>query len=333
MDTGPAARWLVGLCMALLNCALSSVGITLQRKAQLLSEQERTPDSKLHRGLWLTGVFLYILAAGPDVLSYTMVPQVVCTTVACFRLVVVTTLAHFCLQERVQSREILGMVACSFGTFVCLVFGPGPDEEKAFAETGELFHPQVVTYLIVGFAVLLALLALEHADWLHCIVRHNVRLITLPLATGLAYGLEKVFNTEIGFIHPPSDLPWGLVAHPQWSGMVLAIALLGCTDFYLNFRGAQRMPLQVFLPISFALSTVLQYFQSVAIFGEFEDMDRRHTCLSVLGALVSLAGALCIQPPRLSLLGSQLLEDEDAPRLRTPLEEELAVRNPTPGAR
>lgn len=315
MGAEPAARWLVGVCMALLNCALSSVGITMQRKAQLLSEelQDKSGErAKLQRVLWGVGVLLYILAAVPDVLAYTMVPQVVCTTVACFRLVVVTVLAHTCLQERAQLREVLGMTACTLGTFLCLCFGPRPDAVSTSVSAGEFYHPQVVTYLGAGLSVLVFLLLLEHADALQIHVGQSVHVAALPLATGLAFGLEKVFNTEIGFIRPPEDLPWGLVESPQWTGMIVAIGLLGLTDFYLNLRGVQRMPMQVFLPISFALSTALQYFQSVFIFGEFREMDGLHAALSMCGALVSLAGALCIQPPRLSLLGSELLQDEEA---------------------
>merc|ERR1711972_642117 len=68
-------------------------------------------------------------------------------------------------------------------------------------------------------------------------------------------------------------------------------------------RGAARMPVQVFLPISFALSTSLQFFQSMVIFGEFAQMSALHSGLS-------LAGAMLINPPRLSLLGHEAFQDE-----------------------
>merc|ERR1712113_1001636 len=128
---------------------------------------------------------------------------------------------------------------------------------------------------------------------------------------GLAFALEKVFNTEIGFITPPENLPTGLIGEPQWTFMAAAIGLLGLMDFYLNLRGAKQMPVQVFVPVSFALATTLQYFQSVFIFGEFKEMDDVHAALSISGALLSLVGALCIQPPRIGLLGRELLDKED----------------------
>lgn len=46
-------------------------------------------------------------------------------------------------------------------------------------------------------------------------------------------------------------------------------------DFYLNVRAAARMPLQVFLPVSFALATSLQFFQAMCIFGEFKAAGKR----------------------------------------------------------
>merc|ERR1712007_307079 len=64
--------------------------------------------------------------------------------------------------------------------------------------------------------------------------------------------------------------------------------------------GAQRLPVQVFVPIVFAMSTSLQYFQSMFIFGEFSSVDLRTAFLSISGAVLSLAGALFIQPPMFS---------------------------------
>mmetsp|Transcript_45988 Transcript_45988/g.142509 ORF Transcript_45988/g.142509 Transcript_45988/m.142509 type:complete len:336 (-) Transcript_45988:20-1027(-) len=322
----PAGRWALGLCFALLNCSLSSAGFIMQRKAHLLNEREGSPE-KTFRPLWVVGVFLYVAAAAPDVVAYALAPQVVCSTVACFRLVVVAALAHVVLHERVQGREALGMAACTVGTALTLAFGPRPDDLPAVANVGEFYHPEVVSYLAVSLTVLAALLLLEHAEDFGCrSPGQGVHFLALPLATGLAFGLEKVFNTEVGFLQPPPGLPWGFVEEPQWAAMVVAIGLLGLTDFYLNLRGAQRMPVQVFLPTSFAFATLLQYVQSALIFGEFKDMDAHHRAVSVLGACLSLAGALCIQPPRLGLLGRELLGADEAQEPEGPGELELGRR-------
>lgn len=315
----PDVKWLAGLSLSLLNCALSSAGFTLQRKAQLLCERDadnETPAS--YRPLWLVGVFLYIIAAVPDVIAYTLVPQVVCSTVACFRLVVVTVLAHTCLHERVQGRETIGILACTVGTALCLAFGPRPDTDVVATTAGEFYHEEVFVYLVLGISVLLCLLLLEHSDFMGCHFSSKVHYFTLPAATGLAFGLEKVFNTEIGFIAAPRNLPQGFISDPQWTLMSAAIACLGITDFYLNLRGAQRMPVQVFVPISFAISTSLQYFQSIIIFREFDDMSSGNALLSICGALLSLAGALCIQPPRIGLLGRELVDKDDQDTMGNP---------------
>lgn len=295
-------RWLLGVSMALLNCALSSTGFTLQRKAHLLAEEERLSDPEktpeTYSFLWGAGVVLYVLAAIPDVIAYTLVPQVVCTTVACFRLVVVTVLAHFCLKEKAQCREVIGMIVCSIGTALCLRYGPMVEAEVA---EGSFYHPQIVTYLSIGLFFLAGLLLVEHADVLGCSSDKSRarQCIVLPLATGLAFGLEKVFNTEIGYVRPP-DCVAAVLQQPRWIMMLLFIALLGLTDFYLNLRGAKCLPVQVFVPTSFALATALQYFQSITIFGEFKDMNQLEALLSMSGAALSLVGAIFIQPPRVT---------------------------------
>lgn len=308
----PIGRWLLGLGLALLNCGLSSVGLIMQRRAALTRQQDAGPKLS-----WIVGVSLYVIAAVPDVIAYTLVPQVVCSTIACFRLVVVTVLAHIFLDEKLQLRETFGMLACSLGTLLCLTFGPRPDGQPLIS--GQFYHAEVVAYLTIGLMLLVLLLLLEHTEdlqwsnwWGGVNSLRRAHFVTLPVATGLAYGLEKVFNTEMGFIQPPRGLPAGFVKEPQWAGMVAAIGLLGLTDFYLNLRAAQRMPVQVFVPAAFALSTALLYFQSVAIFGEFRKMTASHAAVSICGACLSLLGALCIQPPQLGLLGrEQILEKED----------------------
>eukprot|EP00929_Paragymnodinium_shiwhaense_P105592 TRINITY_DN70635_c0_g1_i1.p1 TRINITY_DN70635_c0_g1~~TRINITY_DN70635_c0_g1_i1.p1 ORF type:complete len:322 (-),score=19.30 TRINITY_DN70635_c0_g1_i1:53-1018(-) len=292
-----ASRWVFGVLLSLANCFLSSIGFVMQRKSHLLEQEE---PSKQHgcRPLWICGVILYIAAALPDVVAYALVPQVVCSCVACFRLVVVTILAHFVLHEKVNFNEVLGMGFCSLGTVLCLLFGPRGTGDLPVS-SDDFFHAQVETYIGIAGAILLVLLVVEHMDDLLRTTKsgghHN---ITLPVATGLAYGLEKVFNTEIGFMKAPRNM----LASPRYTCTAGAIVLLGVLDFYLNLRGAKKMPVQVFVPIVFALSTVIQYAQSVFIFNEFALMSRSDAIFSMAGATMSLAGAICIKPPKLDLL-------------------------------
>merc|ERR1719491_1035271 len=104
------------------------------------------------------GAGLYVLAALPDVVAYTLVPQVVCTTIACFRLVVVTVLAAIFLGEKAELREIIGMVTCSLGTFFCINFGPRPSEEHIDAHSTDINQQTVYNYLYAGHATLLVAL-------------------------------------------------------------------------------------------------------------------------------------------------------------------------------
>jgi len=304
-------RWAIGIGLALSNCALSALGFTLQRKSHLLhqkdaanrsltsDENEPGPAERSCQLMWVIGVILYISASVPDVVSYAMVPQVVCSTMSCFRLVLVTVLAHFFLNEQLQRREFLAMTSCVIGTFLCLAFGPKLPESERVAEAGDLYHPEVYSYLIVGIASLLFLLLLEHSDALGLpSLSNTAHFLILPITTGLAFGIEKVFNTEIGFLHLPADFA-GLLKQPQWMAMAAAICALGLTDLYLNLRGAQKMPVQVFIPGAFAFATSLQFLQSVFVFGELKDMDTKDAVLAMIGACASLAGAIGLQTEHL----------------------------------
>jgi len=295
-----SSRWVLGVFLALLNAVLSSVGLTLQRYSALKDQKNliQSPDGSSATWscspLWLLGVALYIIAAAPDVYAYLLIPQVVCTAIACFRVALVAVMACACLAEEIQIRQVLGMTVCSVGTFLCLTYGPRGQEGKS-ASASEFYHPSVVMYLLVGLILLAFFLVLEHADDLRFGfgISARFRCLLLPLCTGLAYGLEKCFNTELGFVKTPEHV----LEHPKWLFMVAAIAMLGLTDFYLNLRGARLMAVQVFVPIAFAWCTVVQYFQSIVVFEEFKGMSALHITLSMAGAVFSLLGAIFIDRP------------------------------------
>jgi len=262
-----------------------------------LDEELAGPKSTCHP-MWLLGVGIYIIASVPDVASYVLVPQVVCSAVACFRLVVVQVMASTILGEKLSTRQILGMAACTIGTLLCLCFGP-VRMEKAHMTSG-FQHPQVKIYLVAGGTVLLLLSVFDHADSFYskCRLSAKCRCFTLPLVTGLAFAMSKVFNTMIGFLSLPHVNT--LLLHPQWIGMASAIAILGLMDFYLNLRATRLMSVQVFVPVAFVWCISLQYFQSVVLFAEFDDLNMVQAVLSITGACISLLGALCIQLPRLN---------------------------------
>lgn len=276
------------------------------------------------------GVLLYILAAVPDVFAYALAPHVVCTAVACFRLVVVTVLAHIFLNEKIKCQQAMGMLACSVGTFLCVYFGPNSETRKHPDSAENVFQPAVVAYLTLGLIMLFVLILVEHAVCFFNRIAENTTsedngysFVILPLATGLAFGLEKVFNTEIGCMDGPENLPWGLLHAPStWVLMVVAIAILGCTDFYLNLRGAKKMPVQIFIPCVFTLATSLQYMQSIVIFGEFVHLSTGDKVISIGGAFMSLVGALCISPPQFSCL-SLGLSNNTSPTNESPPAREL----------
>jgi len=282
--------------------------------------QQATRSKRASQVVSLAGMVLYILAAIPDVLAYSLVPQVVCVAVACLRLVLVTLLSCAFLHEVVRTREVIGMLVCCCGTFLCLCFGPNSEHKLSDARAGLLFHHAAVySYLLAACFALVVLLVLIHwpgresavdqkggareADRPHTDSR--IELFALPFATGLAFSLEKVFNTELGFLPVPFGQQTLKPLEKQlWLLFVSVVAIFGLLDFYLNMRGARRMPVQVFVPLAFAFSTSMQYFQSLFVFEEFEALVAVERYLSMAGAGLSLLGALCIQPPNFGTLSA-----------------------------
>lgn len=296
-------RWILGLSLALLNCFLSSAGLTLQRLSA------KKDDEKVCRPLWIFGVCLYILAAVPDVFSYALIPEVICSAIACFRMVVVSLMACLFLDERFQAQQVAGMIACSIGAFVCSYFGPKRADAAAFKNA--TLHAEITTYTIVASIVVVALFIFEHLDSISktCAVPKRFRHITLPLLIGVTFALGKVFNTEIGFLALPSKASFD----PSWVAMSLVIAACGLGDLYLNLRAARLMDVQAFVPVAFAWCTTLQYFQSVVLFDELKGLSSLCITLSLGGACVSLVGALLIMCPKLLPSRPSLIKPEDVP--------------------
>merc|ERR1712124_147150 len=106
---------------------------------------------------------MYMIAALPDVLAYALAPQIICSTVACVRLVMVTLFAHFILEETIHSREISGIMLCTLGTAACLYFGPLPSE-RVHMRPAEMLSPKVLTYLLLTGSLLAVLTVIEHKD-------------------------------------------------------------------------------------------------------------------------------------------------------------------------
>jgi len=119
---------------------------------------------------------------------------------------------------------------------------------------------------------------------------HN---LALPFAAALAFGMEKVFNSELAYVAMPQDV----LHQPLWISLVGGVAFFGLIDFYLNLRAAQYMPLYVYVPLSFAFGTCVQNFQSLVILSELADMKVYYAAFTLLGASLALIGALVIQSP------------------------------------
>lgn len=284
----------LGLACAFLNSFMSSIGFVLQRKAHLTKGKDSVVSTS-RDPIWILGIVLYIAAALPDVWAYTLIPQVLCATVACFRLVVVCALGHAFLGEHLGRQDAHSIAICTTGTILCVMFGPSADEKTR--ASGEIHHPKAVAYSIVALCVLGIFLVIVHADsfaWSSDIIptSSNLYRFSLPVATALAYAVEKVFNTELGFIQKPDNI----LLEPTWLCMVIAVAALGLTDFYLNTRAAERLPVHLFAPVTFAFATSLQCMQAMLIFDEFVDMSLLCSMMTLIGAGLALAGALMIQP-------------------------------------
>lgn len=283
----------LGITLTFLNMILSTTGFIMQRKAHLLNEavefEKQRPSHR--RPLWVAGVTLYIVACVPDVWACTLIPQILYSTMGCLRLVMMSVFGHAFLKEEVGRREVLGISLCFVGAALCVWYGPDADASVAVdAET--LYHPNVLVYAVAGFVFLCALLLLVHMDSFGCLQPTNkLYRCALPLTTALACGIEKVFNTELGFMQMPKQL----LHQPLWLSMVASVGLLGLMDFYLNVRAAQRMSVQVYVPLAFAFGISLQCFQGMWVFDETKEMTVTHSLLTLMGIIFALTGALVIQ--------------------------------------
>jgi len=283
----------LGLALLFLNMILVSAGFVMQRKSHLLSEdvavEKRTPVYR--QPLWLAGVALYIGGCVPDVLACAMVPQVLYCTVGCFRLALMAILGHVVLGEQLTRRGVIGIAICTLGATLCVAYGPGADASMT-VDASAVNHPKIVAYVVMVAVLLAVFFVVVHGDDRGFISPSNALFkFALPFTTVLAAGLQKVFNRELGLIKTPEN-----IFHDRlWLFMMGSVAYLGIVDFYLNLRAAQRMSVQVYVPLAFAFNITLMCFQGMVIFDEFHNMTASFCVWTLLGIALVLSGALIIQ--------------------------------------
>jgi len=283
----------LGLALLFLNMILVSAGFVMQRKSHLLSEdvavEKRTPVYR--QPLWLAGVALYIGGCVPDVLACAMVPQVLYCTVGCFRLALMAILGHVVLGEQLTRRGVIGIAICTLGATLCVAYGPGADASMT-VDASAANHPKIVAYVVMVAVLLAVFFVVVHGDDRGFISPSNALFkFALPFTTVLAAGLQKVFNRELGLIKTPEN-----IFHDRlWLFMMGSVAYLGIVDFYLNLRAAQRMSVQVYVPLAFAFNITLMCFQGMVIFDEFHNMTASFCVWTLLGIALVLSGALIIQ--------------------------------------
>jgi len=282
----------------------SALGLTMQRWSHVRranNDEDTRPGCELE---WSVGVALCIVAAVPNVLSYTLAPMVVCGTVNCLQLVFVTILASVLLHEPFSGRSALGMLVCCCGAWLCLYFGPSGTGTVRTEE--ELYTGQVVFYLIGALSVMVALLLFEHGEMFGVEYSRYIKWhrITLPLACSLVYGTEKVFNSGLALQSDHTKMFFD----PLFLMSASMTAALGALDFYMNTLAVWRLPIQLFVPMSFGMGTTIQYVQSVGIFEELNGLPWVRWILSILGMLMALCGAIVIQKSASKETSSSLIE-------------------------
>jgi len=309
-------RAAIGVGLALLSITLSSLGFVLQRKAHLLAAAGGVQN---YRYIGIVGLILYLLATIPDCLAFALLPQIVCSVVESFRLVIMLIMAHALLNESSNLKDIIGVVACISGTILCIVYGPFKDRTEEV-----LFTNKVVVYLILGAILLVALVTVEHVDVLSLPRRQDYRRYTLTFTAALSFGLQKVLNTELGFTN---------AAHRHrpitWSAVAASIGLMALVNFYFVLRTAKYLQVRTSAVLGWAFGSGLQLFQSIAVLDEFSGMATGRTFAALSGACISFAGAFYLELQRVSLdqRTSQLVLDNVAEQVKPTQTESLREQN------
>jgi len=265
---------------------LSSLGFVLQRKAHLLAS---AGNVEAYRYTGAVGLILYLLATIPDCLAFALLPQIVCSVVESFRLVIMLIMAHMLLNEHSTCRDVPGVVACMVGTILCIVYGPFKDTKKE-----ELFANKVVIYLVLGSILLTALIIVEHVD-IRCLPRQQeYQRYTLTFTTALSFGMQKVMNTELGFAKVGDE------HRLTWLACVASILLLALINFYFVLRTAKHLKVRTSAVLGWAFGSCLQLFQSIAVLDEFSGIGSFRTFATLGGACISFAGAFYLELQRVS---------------------------------
>jgi len=275
---------------------MNSLGFVLQRKAHL-SDVEGSPGKRrLHLGslschpLQFCGILVYITSALPDVLAWAMLPELVCSALESFRLVIMLGLARVCLGEPAGPKDLLAVSLCVAGSFLCTWFGPYRTEGSE--STTYIFTSKVVSYVWIGCGIVLGLIIFDHMA-----KARSIRGFNLPFVVASSYSLEKILNTELGFFKWQEDISQNL----GLIGTLIAVVALGLLNFYLNMRRAKLLPAMSSTMCVFACATAIQLFQAICILDEYSGAEATRVIVSLVGAALSFGGAFLLEGRRVSL--------------------------------
>lgn len=301
--------WYLGLYLAVLSNIFGSVGFTLLRWSHLhnlrLPEEEQRSDCA--RPMYVAGALTYLLSTPLEAVAYMMVPQILCATLRCSRLPLTTILSRIFLDGQMRASQILGVSLCMLGSVCCMLSAPTGQTMEFARPSGDL-APKVLIYMLASVVVILVLM------WIECTSSRcpqpQWQILVIPFLSSYAWCLEKVLNTELGFAPSLQDL-WLI---PKWAAMVFGILAIGVFEYYYSFRGLKKLPVQVFVAITFAFTTPLQYLQSLVILDEFQTVAPTQAALAMTGAIVALIGGMLVtlptfDQPVLSTTGTDLKED------------------------
>jgi drug/metabolite transporter (DMT)-like permease len=268
--------WL-GLASAVTASLLFNVGIVLQAldarvAPRALGLRVALLARLIAQPRWVIGWLLGVIGIGPQIVAYANAPFVIVQPVLSVGLLLVLLLAVHVLHERVDLREVVGVVAIIGG--LTLVAWGAPSHTETHRSS----------LAVVGVVAALSVSGL--APFLLRGTRLNSGILMI-VATGCGFGATNVATKLVGddfnVSHYGNAVAWGIVG----LGMGVAATLTGMTAF-------QRRAATTVVPVSTAVQTFLPIVLEPLFLRERWGTAVFDGAPMIVGLLLALLGSVLI---------------------------------------
>ncbi|KAL1324360.1 hypothetical protein HN51_034524 [Arachis hypogaea] len=287
-----------GLALALGSSAFIGASFILKKKGLKRAAATGTRAgvggyTYLLEPLWWAGMVSMIVGEVANFVAYIYAPAILVTPLGAISIIVSAVLAHFLLNERLQTMGVLGCLSCIVGSIVIVIHAPQEQTPTSVQEIWDLAtQPAFLFYAVATISLVLALI-------LHFEPRYGQSNMLVYLGICSLMGSFTVVSIKaIGIAIKLTLDGINQIAYPQTWFFLTVSAICVITQLnYLN-RALDTFNAAIVSPVYYVMFTTLTIIASAIMFKDWSGQDATSIASEICGFITILSGTMILHITR-----------------------------------